>query len=180
VRGLFALLGCLLLVAMSAHWYGLSLNVTDSMPIGFYHFERQRAPIARGTIVQACLPATIAAVGRQRGYLLGGSCPDGAAPVLKIVAATGGDRIELLERQIIINGRALPGSGTAMRDARGRLLAHLPRGTFSLAHGDLWLWTPNPASWDSRYYGPVSERQVLGRAMLLLPLGRWRFAAIRT
>jgi conjugative transfer signal peptidase TraF len=169
----------LLAVAFALHAYGLSVNVTESMPLGLYHVERLRPPVARGTIVQACLPTAIAAVGRARGYLLAGSCSDGSAPVLKIVAARAGDRVEVLDRQIRVNGAPLPGSATAASDSRGRQLAHVARGTYLLARDQLWFWTPNPVSWDSRYYGPVADRQVLGRATLLLPIGVWRFADIR-
>jgi conjugative transfer signal peptidase TraF len=98
------------------------------------------------------------------------------APVLKIVAAAGGDRVQLLDRQVLVNGRALPGSGTVADDAHGRRLAHIARGTYTLAQNELWFWSPNPASWDSRYYGPVADSQVIGRATLLLALRPWDFA----
>jgi conjugative transfer signal peptidase TraF len=177
---LAALLASLLLAALGLHAYGLSLNVTDSMPIGLYHLEKLRLPVARGTIVLACLPAPIAALGRRQGYLMGGSCPDGAAPVLKIAAAAGGDRVQLLDRQILVNGHALPGSGTLRRDRNGRALVHVARGMLTLRRGDLWFWTPNPASWDSRYYGPVSEGNVLGRDTLLMKFGAWDFAGAKS
>lgn len=169
------LLAPLLGIVVALHAYGLSFNVTDSMPIGLYHVERLGLPVIRGTVVQACLPTPIAAVGRAQGYLMAGSCPDGAAPVLKIVAAAAGDQVQLLDRQIRVNGESLSGSATAATDSRGRHIAHVPRGTYRLTRDQLWFWTPNPRSWDSRYYGPVADRQVLGRATLLVPLAVWRF-----
>lgn len=163
-------------IVLMLRLYGLSLNVTDSMPIGLYHLEPISPPIARGTIVEACLPTDIATLGRRQGYLLAGKCSDGVAPVLKIVAAAGGDRVQLLDRQILVNGHALPGSGTVANDSRGHRLAHFAHGTYTLARGELWFWTPNPTSWDSRYYGPVADAQVTGRATLLLAFHSWDFA----
>jgi conjugative transfer signal peptidase TraF len=169
------LLAGMLAVAVTLRMYGLSLNVTDSMPIGLYHLEQLHPPVARGTIVQACLPPAVAKLGRRQGYLLAGSCSDGVAPVLKIVAAAGGDRVQLLDREVRVNGHALPGSATVANDTRGRRLAHFARGMYTLAPGELWFWTPNPSSWDSRYYGPVADGQVVGRATLLLALRAWDF-----
>jgi conjugative transfer signal peptidase TraF len=175
-RSLGLLLSVLLIAALTLRYYGLSFNITDSMPIGLYHVDRRLQPVLRGAIVQACLPPAIAVIGRRRGYLAGGSCPDGSASVLKIVAAAGGDRLQLSDRRILVNGHPLPGSGTARDDARGRPLERVARGTFTLARGELWFWTPNPSSWDSRYYGPVPEGRVLGRATLLFSFGAWNFA----
>ena len=42
-----------------------------------------------------CLPAAVAAFGRDRGYLGPGACPAGVGPVLKVIGAVGGDEVEL-------------------------------------------------------------------------------------
>jgi conjugative transfer signal peptidase TraF len=169
-----------LLVVFAIRRYGLALNVTDSMPLGLYHIQSVALPVASGTIVQTCLPSEIASVGLARKYLLTGNCASGTTPVLKIVVGVAGDRIDVSDRRITINGHALRGSATAASDRNGRPLARFPRGVVRLVAGQIWLWTPNPASWDSRYYGPISERLVLARATLLLPLGSWPYAAMRS
>ena len=174
---LFTFLTGMFLVIVSVHFYGLAFNVTDSMPIGFYHVEHAALPVTKGTIAQVCLPAAIESMGLRNGYLGRGTCPAHATPVLKILAATGGDRVTLEDKRILVNGHVLPGSETAVNDTHHRPLEHVPRGSFVLAKDQIWLWTPNPKSWDSRYYGPANQDDVIGKATLLLSFGKWPFAS---
>ena len=138
---------------------GLRINLSSSMPVGLY--LRTPDPIQRGTIVDGCLPEPIARVGRERGYIGGGACPDGSEPVAKTVAATAGDRVELRKGLVAVNGVAIPNSATERTDREGRELPQYPRGVYTVAPGELWLLsTLNAHSWDSRYYGPIPVENV--------------------
>ncbi len=78
------------LATVSACWMtGLRLNLTGSLPVGFYLVSR-RSP-GRGATVLVCLPSGIAAFAKARGYVpRGGSCPGGLVPVGKVVWAVPG------------------------------------------------------------------------------------------
>lgn len=166
----------LALVAIALHFAGLAINVTDSMPIGIYHVERNdRAPV-KGDIVQMCAPPAIAAIAKARGYLMRGSCAFATAQMVKIVAAVAGDTVDVSDDAVVVDGYRLPGSATQRRDGHGRPLAHVARGRYVLRPGEMWLWTPNPRSWDSRYYGPQHVAEIGGYAALVMPFWDWPYA----
>jgi conjugative transfer signal peptidase TraF len=138
----------------------LTLNLTASMPLGFYRkLAVERAP-ARGDVVLVCAPEALARFAVARGFLPPGTCATGTAPLLKRVAAVGGDVVELRADAVVVNGVPLPHSATRSTDTRGRPLPHFPGGRHVLRSGEIWLWTPSPIGWDSRYYGPLPVREV--------------------
>jgi conjugative transfer signal peptidase TraF len=151
-----------MLLAAATRTDGLIFVATDSScPIGIYHVVHQ--PPARGELVEACLPEAIASYGMARGYLASGECPNGAEPVIKVIGALAGDRVDLSPEEIRVNGTALPQSSTRLRDSRGRAVRTLPRGSYETTADDVWLFGLHDArSWDSRYFGPVPVNAVLG------------------
>ena len=167
------------LLTYALHFAGIGVNVTDSMPVGIYHLATaDRAPV-KGDIVKLCPPLAVAVMARQRNYMPYGPCPGNTVPFLKIVAATGGDIIDVSHDRIVINGYALPGSAQQERDSKGRALSEFPAGRYRLPTGAIWLWTPNPRSWDSRYYGPIPAKNVSGFARLLLAFWDWPYTHAR-
>jgi len=162
----------IMLLAAATRADGLILVATDSScPIGIYHVVHQ--PLARGELVEACLPEAIASYGMARGYLASGECPDRAEPVIKVIGALAGDRVDLSPEEIRVNGTALPQSSTRMRDSRGRAVRTLPRGSYETTADDVWLFGLHDArSWDSRYFGPVPVNAVLGAVEPVFTLGR--------
>src|SRR5262245_55526892 len=94
---------------------GLTINLSGSMPIGFY--RRTQEPIAIGTIVAACLPVDIAQLGLTRGYLHTGSCPGRTQAVLKRVAAMAGDVVAVQPEGLTINGRPVVQSAVLAQDS---------------------------------------------------------------
>jgi conjugative transfer signal peptidase TraF len=154
-------LGTALLI-LSASIFRLRITLTDSSaPAGIYRLIS--APVERGALVAACLPAEIARLGLTRGYLRTGDCPAGAEPVAKIIGALAGDTVEVEPGWVSVDGAKFANSGTAELDSLGRPLAHLGLGKHQVSAGEVWLFGFNNArSWDARYFGPVPTSNIRG------------------
>jgi conjugative transfer signal peptidase TraF len=171
-----AIFAVLVVLLVALHAARLTFNLTDSMPVGLYRVEPVTRPARAGDIVEVCPPPDAAALAVTRHYLLrGGPCAHGAIYMIKLVAAVAGDTVEVQRDRITVNGIVLPHSATLATDRQGKPLSHIPHGVYHLAPGQLWLWTPNPRSWDSRYYGLVPERNVAGFGHLLLAFAPWPY-----
>lgn len=148
---------------------GLRVNATASMPLGLYRVEAYHGePLARGALVTVCLAPGALTFARARNYLKPGPCPGEVEPLLKHVAALGGDRVDVSARGVTVNGRALPDSGRVAHDCAGRPLPHVRDGRYVLAPGTIWLYAPAPRSWDSRYFGAQPAVSIAGLAAPVL------------
>ena len=136
-------------------------NLSASVPIGLYAIGAG-AP-QRDHYVLVRLPAAAAELAAWRGYL-----PAGVA-LLKRVSAAEGDRVCRIGQHIVINGLAV--ARAAATDWSGRPMP-VWRGCRRLRAGDLFLLGGGPDSFDSRYFGAVSSRDVIGVAT---PLASWLF-----
>ncbi|MFC5580986.1 S26 family signal peptidase [Rhodanobacter terrae] len=141
----------------------LIYNPSDSVAVGWYRVDSlarhagSLPPAMRvGRIVLVPLPARAAALAARRGYL------PWHIPLLKPVAAMAPQQVCITEGVVRIDG--VPAATVLHADGMGRPLrawAHCRR----LRPGELFLLsTTNPASFDSRYFGPVSASAVLGVA----------------
>ena len=167
-RWAWLLLAVSVVVALGAT--RIRLNPTAaSAPRGVYWVAPGEP--TRGTQLRVCLPEVLARFGRVRGYLDPGGCPGGVRPVGKRVAALPGDRVEVEEGAILVNGKRFPGVRRLARDSAGRFIPAVAEGTYRVAPGTAWMVSDfNPRSWDSRYYGavPLAEDAQVLRALLLL------------
>jgi conjugative transfer signal peptidase TraF len=139
-------------------------NTSDSVPRGWYRIDRMdtAASLHVGSIVLARLPADVAALAAQRGYL-----PSGV-PILKRIGALAPQSVCVREQRVRIDGSV----AASVRTHDG---AHRPLQAWAqcrpLEVGELFLLgDTNPASFDSRYFGPISASAVLGVAR---PLWTW-------
>lgn len=140
-----------------------ALNFTASMPRGLYW----RSPVTtlqRGNMVIACIPHDFAVHALHVGYLPDGPCDGGVSSVLKYVAATNGDNVALTPRGVFVNGSRLPGSTPLARDDQSHIIPHVLFRTYHLSSKDVWLYSPKPHSFDSRYYGPIQINDVQASA----------------
>lgn len=140
-------------------------NPTDSAPRGWYWVGSigNVASLHVGSIVLARLPADVALFTGQRGYL-----PNGV-PILKHVGA-------VAPQAVCVRGGTVLVDGEVVATARTHDGAYRPLQTWtqcrSLSEGELFLLSSmNPASFDSRYFGPIPASAVLGVAR---PLWTWR------
>lgn len=136
-------------------------NASDSVPRGWYRV----GPIGSlhvGSIVLARLPPEAAALAAQRGYLperipllkpIGAMSPQQVCVQAGIVHIDGG--VSVIALTVDRLGRRLP----AWRQCRALHVDEL-----------FLLSTTNPASFDSRYFGPVMTSAVIGSAQ---PLWTW-------
>src|SRR5262249_24779824 len=91
-------------------------------------------------------------------------CPDGGVPLLKSVVAHNDDIVEISARGIFVNGIPVPNSAPKSHDSRGRPLAHWPFGRSVVGPGTAWRASSyNSRSFDSRYFGPISETAIKHR-----------------
>ena len=134
-------------------------NPSDSVPVGWYHIEssaRQSDSLPVGSIVLTRLPDTVALFAAQRGYL-----PTGI-PLLKRVGAVAPQEVCVTDGVVRIDGVLV--AAALHVDRMGRSLRVWP-GCRRLRSEELFLLsTANPASFDSRYFGPVGASVVLGVA----------------
>lgn len=137
----------------------LVYNPSDSVAVGWYRidpFERRQAVLHAGSTVLVPLPADADALAARRGYL-----PFGI-PLLKPVAAVAPQTVCVTGGVVRIDG--VPVATVLRVDGMGRPLLAWPS-CRRLRPGELFLLsTTNPASFDSRYFGPVRVSAVLGIA----------------
>ena len=132
---------------------GVRLNLSESLPLGLYVVTRS----TNANLVEFCPDGQAAQLSRERDYRHVGTCPDGRTPLLKPVVARAGDFVEVSSHGIAVNGRLLPNTAPKRCDSRGRPLRAWPLGTYTVPSGYVWVASAyNPASFDSRYYGPIA------------------------
>jgi len=155
----FALALACAIIAVIGRIAGLYVNLTPSLPRGLY--RATSAPPTRGRVVLACLPSDMARLARQRGYIAGGSCPERAMPIGKVVQGVPGDTVVVTRAGTWINHAYMPGSRPLDHDRAGRPLPQLTPARYVLPPHTLWLDTPHPLSFGSRYTGPLSDTLVV-------------------
>lgn len=141
----------------------LTYNPSDSVEVGWYRIDpldhRTSSPPRRlevGSIVLVPLPAEAAALAAQRGYL------PTRIPLLKRVGAMAPQEVCITRGFVRIDG--VPSAAVLPADRWGRPLLSWPQ-CRRLESGELFLLSvTNPASFDSRYFGPVSASAVIGVA----------------
>ena len=136
-------------------------NPSDSVPRGWYRIGPADS-LQVGSIVLVRLPAQAAALAGQRGYL-----PLGI-PLLKRIGAVASQRVCIDGTSVRIDDVAV--AAVMRADGRGRSLFAWQQ-CRRLAHGELFLLSnTNPASFDSRYFGPIRAADVIGGAQ---PIWTW-------
>ena len=136
-------------------------NPSSSAPRGWYAVKSP-TELRRGDFALVKLPAPIARMADERRYL------PKTIPLLKQVGAVAGDRV--CERQGVVRVNDVVMARSLLRDGAGRPLSSWSE-CRALRDQELFLiGLSHAASFDSRYYGPVTVESVIGVA---IPLWTW-------
>jgi len=136
-------------------------NVSASVPLGLYRIEPGHSPKI-GELAAVRPEPALSQLMANRRYVEQG------ALLVKPVAAVTGARVCRQQQRITINGQQR--ASALDHDRFGRELPRW-RGCRNLGAGQYFLLAPNvPASFDSRYFGPIAAANVIGRAT---PLWIW-------
>lgn len=139
----------------------LVYNPTTSAPRGWYVVVRQRE-LRVNDYVLAHLPLHAAVLANDRHYL------PTAVPILKRIGAVGHQVVCTRNGNILIDNRVV--ARALVHDGVGRKLDAW-EGCRPLAFDEIFLLSAaNPASFDSRYFGPILRANVIGKAR---PLWTW-------
>ena len=141
----------------------LIYNPSDSVAVGWYRVDSLDhgagslpRPLSVGSIVLTTLPPEAAALAAQRGYL------PARVPLLKRVGAVAPQEVCIAGGIVRIDG--VPLAAALPADRWGRPLPSWQQCRL-LNSGELFLLSvTNPASFDSRYFGPVSVSAVISVA----------------
>ncbi|WP_459716977.1 S26 family signal peptidase [Paraburkholderia sp. 2C] len=141
----------------------LTYNPSNSVAIGWYRIDpldhqagSLPRPLSVGSIVLVPLPVEAAALAAQRGYL------PTRVPLLKRIGAVAPQEVCIAGGIVRIDG--VPSAAVLRADRLGRPLSSWPQ-CRRLEPGELFLLSvTNPASFDSRYFGPVAASTVIGIA----------------
>jgi conjugative transfer signal peptidase TraF len=141
----------------------LTYNPSDSVAVGWYRVDPldHRADslpssLPVNSIVLVPLPTEAGALAAQRGYL------PTRVPLLKRVGAIAPQEVCIADGIVRIEG--VPAAAVLRADRLGRPLPAWQQ-CRRLEPGELFLLSvTNPASFDSRYFGPVSASTVIGVA----------------
>ena len=141
----------------------MAYNTSDSVAVGWFRIEpfdprtaSRPRPLSVDSIVLMPLPDRAAMLAAQRGYL------PTRVPLLKRVGAVAPQHVCIVAGQVRIDG--VPVAAALPADRLGRPLPSLQL-CRRLQPGELFLLSAtNPASFDSRYFGPVSAFAVIGVA----------------
>ena len=129
-------------------------NASASVPIGLY--VRSARPPRVGALVLLRLPQPVRGLAAARGYL-----PAGVL-LIKPVAAAAGDLVCRHGPLVAIKARTV--ARAARADRKGRPLPSWS-GCRRLTSALLFAVSPEPDSFDGRYFGPLSRGTLRGTAL---------------
>lgn len=158
---------CLLFLFISiARMYGVVLNTSNSLP-GYLYISKQ-GDIKVGSEVKVCLKkSSIADIALSRHFIDKGFCPSGYGYILKTIKAAHGDMVNINHLGVTVNGLLLPNSLPLDKDKSGRKMPALNLSR-SLGKDEFLLMTSNPNSFDSRYFGIVSQDEIVSLIVRVL------------
>lgn len=163
----FAVFG-LSIATVTAAAAGVRVNVTRSIPLGFYRTSAE--PIRKGAYVMFCPPQReVFKEALKRRYIDPGDCPGGSYPMMKRILAAKNDRVQIGPQGVTINGVPVPNSKPRLMDGARRALPHWS-GNFTVQPGDVIVMGENKVSFDSRYFGPIPRQQI---STVIQPIVIW-------
>lgn len=129
-------------------------NASASVPLGYYRVTAP-LPLKVGDLVLLHTPASVRKLADERRYL------PRTVPMIKHIAAMGGDTVCAQEDRILINGQ--PSVKRLRKDSLGRVMPWW-NGCHVLSAVEVFVLNPDaPQSFDGRYFGVVSAKLIIGK-----------------
>ncbi|MDO4675669.1 MAG: conjugative transfer signal peptidase TraF [Anaerobiospirillum succiniciproducens] len=138
-----------------------SFSMGESAVADSYAQRASDYSLERGMLVLACLPDEVAKFAYERNYIASGKCKGGYAPVGKYIQAIPGDEVRFTSEGIFVNGSLLENSKPYAMDGECRPMPVILQ-DMVLPKDELVLINNYAGSFDSRYYGPIPSRYVVG------------------
>ena len=142
-------------------------NTTSSFPLGFYKVSKSSS-YKQGDLVSFCaVPSKMIERMTKQGYTQKNSlCPNQTPQLLKKILGLEGDRVEI-KKAVFINNQKIKNSKIFIKDSNGNLLTIQP--SQSIKRGYFWAMSDyNERSFDSRYFGQVPLKNIVGIATPIL------------
>jgi conjugative transfer signal peptidase TraF len=150
---------------------GLRINGSHSFPVGLYWATAKRPE--KGDLVFVDPPALpIFELALNRGYLDAGYSPAGSCALIKRLVGVAGDRVTINDKGVEVDGVRLSNSKPRDRDGDGRPLQPYSLTDYILGSDEILLMSDqSAASFDARYFGPLSVTQIRS---VIMPLITWK------
>lgn len=132
-------------------------NSSASIPLGVYYKIEYDGKLQTGDIVVFTPPEKAKKIAYERGYISEGT------PMMKYVVAVEGDEF-LIDGSDFFAAEKYYGH-VAAEDSAGRELYPYSNHMFTVNKGEFIAAGTHPRSFDSRYWGPVSENNILAKAV---------------
>jgi len=139
------------------------LNTTSSFPLGLYKITHKEH-YQKGDLVSFCATPspTIEKMIREGYTQPNPNCPNHTPQLLKKIMALEDDNVTI-ESSVKINNQPLKNSHIFRKDSRGNLLHIQP--SQKIKRGFFWAMSDyNEKSYDSRYFGQVALKNIIGLA----------------
>lgn len=161
----WSLVGFIVLVGVGmlfGHFKRLVVTDSTCQPVGFYQLLGTPFPLHDGELVEVEIPGPqdhpAVAEGLKYHWF------PKSEPWIKNVVALPGQTVVLKRQGVRVDGRLLPNSHVdRWTPGHHHRIMHYPFGTYHLKQGQVWLYAPGNYAFDSSYYGPVSENNILGK-----------------
>jgi len=164
----FGIVGFAVIAGVATAAMGLRVNVTRSIPLGFY--RTTGSEIHKGDYVMFCPPEReVFRLALERRYIEPGSCPGGSYPMMKRILAAKMDRVQISAAGVVINGVSVPNSKPRIQDGARRPLPRFT-GNGTVGDGNVIVMGEAPVSFDSRYFGPIPRKQI---SSVIRPVVTW-------
>jgi conjugative transfer signal peptidase TraF len=162
-----------LLAVANLAGFGLLYNTEDCLPRGWYVMA-PRLSLNRGDTVLLCPPTDNPSIrfAIERHWIQQAErsvCSSGLIPYIKRVYALPGDVVSIEPSGVTVNGQLIPKTASLPTTLDGRTpMPHALTGTVTVPEGKvLLLATDSTSAFDGRYFGLVSQSDVVRRAWLL-------------
>lgn len=146
---------CLFFLFGVLYLYGIRINTSDSLPVGIWRVQRAAFEDLRigDSVAVDCV--AVPQFADQKKKLL-----------LKDVGALPSDVMTRGANVVHRNGAPLPLSTIRNSNSRGEAVDCIEY-PVTVPAGHIWLSSRHHLGYDSRYFGPVPARAVIGKAVLL-------------